>query len=87
MPYPGPRRVKVEREFTLVPTGELSSFFVWRPHYVGNNEPVYLGPKDADKWKVELAASLAAMVALVIHPLNGCGSCARSHLGLGPVLD
>jgi hypothetical protein len=63
MPYPGPRRVKVEREFTLVPTGELSSFFVWRPHYVGNNEPVYLGPKDADKWKVELAASLAAMVA------------------------
>jgi hypothetical protein len=46
-----------------VPTGELSSFFVWRPHYVGNNEPVYLGPKDADKWKTELATSLAAMVA------------------------
>ena len=63
MPYPGPRIVKVEREFNLIPTGELSSFFVWRPHYVGNNEPVYLGPKDADKWKTELSASLAAMVA------------------------
>ena len=63
MPYPGPRIVKVEREFNLIPTGELSSFFVWRPHYVGNNEPVYLGPKDVDKWKTELSASLAAMVA------------------------
>jgi ABC-type Mn2+/Zn2+ transport system ATPase subunit len=63
MPYPGPRIVKVEREYNLIPTGELSSFFVWRPHYVGNNEPVYLGPKDVDKWKTELSASLAAMVA------------------------
>jgi ribose transport system ATP-binding protein len=63
MPYPGPRVVKVAREFNLIPTGELSSFFVWRPHYVGNNEPVYLGPKEPDKWKTELSASLAAMVA------------------------
>ena len=63
MPYPGPRIVKVEREFNLIPTGELSSFFVWRPHYVGNDEPIYLGPKNVDKWKTELSASLAAMVA------------------------
>ena len=63
MPYPGPRKIKEAKEFTLVPSGELTSFFVWRPHYVGHNEPVYLGPKDADKWKIDLSANLAAMVA------------------------
>ena len=63
MPYPGPRKVKEVREFNLVPTGELSSFFVWRPHYVGNHEPVYLGPIEDTSWKPKLAASLSAMVA------------------------